>query len=362
MMDIGCLFPGVQFCKSNYKGVKKLYDLSDTGGRSDRLFRLIEWLSGIRYGATVTQIAQAMDKSEKTVRRDLKVIDDNIGIKLIKERGSDRKYRYRIKKESTRFRLPPLNTYEVLSLYFTRGFSHFRDIPFIQNHLTSLFRKISDIKAGAGNEFLGRVSNLFIMPRELGGRVLIDWNNVDFLEKLISSALYFNVCEINYHTMDGEKIFRVGVLHFFNYRDALYILGKNIDDSRATNEVVYINLALHRIDSVKVKDNETFEYPADFNAEKFFDSDIFCFDEDKEIIKLKFAPHTRQYITEREWFPDQEVDILQDGSVVLSFESDTNMILKGWIRGFGPDVEVLEPGDLRNQMLSDLKQCIRQYE
>jgi signal transduction histidine kinase len=162
------------------------------------------------------------------------------------------------------------------------------------------------------------------------------------------------MCEIIYQTDREEKRFRVGVLHFFNYRDAVYILGKNIDKSVEEDKVVYINLAMHRIKDAKVIKDETFQYPDDFDAKSFFDSDIFCFDEDKETIKLKFVPGVRDYIMEREWFPNQEVEQLTDGSVILTFESDVNMILTGWIRGFGPDVEVLEPKELRQQMIENL--------
>lgn len=329
--------------------------------RSDRLFKMVDWLSDIRYGKTVQQIAEAMDTSVKTIRRDLNAIDKNMGIQLIRERGPDRKFRYRIKKESTRFRFPSLNTYEILSLYFIRGFSHFRDIPFVQKNLSGVFSKINDTKAVSGNEFLTRISNLFIMPRELGGRVLVNWHNMNFLESLISSALYFSVCEIVYESGAGEKKFRVGVLHFFNYRDAVYILGMNMDKSEEEGDVVYINLAMHRIKDAKVIKNETFEYPDDFDAETFFDSDIFCFDENKQTIRLKFVPHSRDYILEREWFPNQEVEQLNDGSVILTFESDVNMILTGWIRGFGPDVEVLEPEELRQQMIKDLQNNLEKY-
>ena len=336
-------------------------DFDEAKGKYDRLFKIIDWLSGMRYGATVEQISEAMHKSVKTIRRDLKDIELTPDINLIKERGQDRKYRYRIKKESTRFRFPSLNTYEILALYFIRGFSHFKDIPFIQENLRDIFRKIHDSKTESGNDLLNRVSNLFIMPRELGGRVLINWNNMGFLKDLISSALEFNVCEVIYQTEVGEKKFQVGVLHFFNYRDAVYILGKNIEKSEKEDDVVYINLAMHRIKDVKVLEDEKFEYPDDFDAKKFFDSDIFCFDEDKEIIKLKFAPHAKNYITERGWFPQQKVNELKDGSVTLTFESDINMIITGWIRGFGPDVEVLEPEELRQQMIQDLKNSLKQY-
>jgi len=53
--------------------------------------------------------------------------------------------------------------------------------------------------------------------------------------------------------------------------------------------------------------------------------------------------------------------LLPDGSVVVSFESDSNMILIGWIRGFSSDVEVLEPSELREIVIKDLEQNLSQY-
>ncbi len=332
--------------------------------RYDRLFTMMEWLSNLRYGVTIEEIADGTGKSEKTVRRDLEAIEKTLRIKLIKEIGNDRKYRYRMEKQATRFRPLMLSTYEILALYFVRGFAHFKDIPFVQKNLAEVFNKISlsatESQAKTKNDFLERVSNLFILPRELGGRLYNQDNNMEFLEKLINAALDFKVCDVT-HGEKGKK-FRIGPLHFFNYRDAMYILGKNIEASVQSDKDTYINLALHRIKDVQVVESEDFDYPSDFDAEKFFESDIFCFNEDKELIKLKFAPHMRDYILEREWYPNQKVKKHKDGSVTLIFESDLNMILLGWIRGFGPDVEVLKPDELRETIIGDLKESLKQYK
>jgi predicted DNA-binding transcriptional regulator YafY len=325
---------------------------------------MMEWLSNLRYGLTIEEIAEGTGKSEKTVRRDFEAIEKTLRIKLIKEMGNDRKYRYRMEKQATKFRPLLFSTYEILALYFVRGFAHFKDIPFVQKNLAEVFNKISlsaaESQVKTKNDFLERVSNLFILPRELGGRLYNQENNMEFLEKLINAALDYKVCDVT-HGEKGKK-FKIGPLHFFNYRDAMYILGRNMEASSRKDKDIFINLALHRIKDVKVIKDEYFEYPSDFDAEKFFESDIFCFNEDKEVIKLKFAPYMRDYILEREWYPNQKVQKHKDGSVTLIFESDLNMILIGWIRGFGPDVEVLEPVELREMIIGDLKENLKQYK
>lgn len=342
-----------------------MIDIPEPIKRYDRFYYLVEYLSNLKFGVTVEEIAKAVGKSEKTVRRDLEAIEGILGIELVKERGEDKKYRYRIEKQATKLRPLLLSTYEVLALYFVRGFSHFKDVPLVQKNLAEVFRKISvstkESESRAGNDFFKRVSNLFILPRELGGRVYYEKSGMDFLEKLIDAALDYKVCEITYEVWETVKKCTIGILHFFNYRDTMYLLCKNIKLSKLHKEDKYINLALHRVKEVIVLDGEYFEYPSDFDAKKFFDSDIFCFEEDKQKIKLKFPSHTSEYVLEREWYPNQKVELLDDGSVVISLESDLNMILIGWIRGFGADVEVLEPVELREMIIKDLDQNLRQY-
>lgn len=234
----------------------------------------------------------------------------------------------------------------------------------MQKNLTEVFRKIdvSAKRAGTstGSDFFKRVSNLFISPRELGGKVYIKKGKPDSLEKLIEAALDYKVCKLTYGIGENEKEYRIGPLHFFNYRDAMYILSKNITLSQYRSEDIITTLALHRVKDVKVLD-EYFEYPPDFDAERYFETGLFNFEGEKHTIRLKFPTYAREYILEREWYPNQTEELPEDGSVIISFESDLNLILIGWIRGFGSDVEVLEPSELRETIIKDIERNLEQY-
>lgn len=329
----------------------------------DRIISIITLLSGNRYGLTIEEIAERMNRDERTIRRDLKEIENYFDTTIKRERGFDRKYRYTIDSKSVFFKPILFKVPEIIALYFIRGFAHFGDIPFIQSKLDSVFEKIhsqADEKSNPQEDPFKRVSDLFISPRALSGRVSTEQMKTELLEKLINSALEYRVCSVTYTKDDNEREHRIGVLHFFNYRDALYLLARNIEKSQEMNRLIYINLALHRIINVEELD-ESFEYPDDFDASEFFKSDIFCFDEDKVNIKLRFPPHLSDYMLRRNWFPDQNSVKQADGSLIMEFESDVNMILKGWIRGFGPDVEVLEPESLRDEMINDLRENLKLY-
>lgn len=242
----------------------------------------------------------------------------------------------------------------MLSLYFIRGFAHFKDIPFIQNNLTEVFRKIKvltgESKPGERINFFKRLSSLFVLPRELGGKVYIEKSRLNFLEKLIEAALDYRVCELTHGIGKNEKRYKFGPLHFFNYRDAIYILSKNM------------TMAFHRVKDIKVLENEYFEYPSGFDVDRYFEKGLFNFEEEKHTIKLRFLPNIREYILEREWYPNQKQELMKDGSVILSFKSDLNMILIGWIRGFGSEVSVLEPRELRQYTIKDLRKNLKGYK
>ena len=331
----------------------------------DGIYYLIEYLSYLDHGATIDGIVSELERSEKTIRRYLEYIDNIIiGVDLIKERGPDRKYRYRIEKQAAPFRPLVFNSYEVMSLFFIRGFAHFKDINFIQENLLNVFSKFKlsakETSLRTGNNFQERISNLFILPRELGGKVYNDNKKPEILELIIKSALEHKQCEITYGSGKDIKRFTIAPLHMFNYRDALYLMSINIKLSKYRKKTKLINMALHRINDIKVLD-DTFKYPDDLDVDKHFKSKSFNFEDDIHDIVLKFSSEIQNYILDREWYPNQKVKTESNGSTILKFKSDLNLILLGWIRGFGSYVEVLEPMDLRESIIKDLKNNLKQY-
>ena len=341
-----------------------MHYLEDTLGKFDRIYYLIEYLANLNTGLTVEDMAEETGKNVKTIRRDLESIKAIFGLDLIKERGLDRKFRYRIEKRAVPFRPLVLNIYEIISLYFIRGFAHFKDVSLVHKNINELFKKIKlesvEAKKRSGNNFHERVCNLFILPKELGGKVYNEEVKIDFLQKLIEAAIDLKICEITYGSGESNNKYKIAPLHFFNYRDAVYLLTKNIELSNNYSKNIFTNMALHRVKNVNVL-NEHFEYPKDLDLKKHFKSGSFNFADEVHRVTLKFPPKIKDYILERDWYPNQKMDLQKDGSVIMTFESDLNMITVGWIRGFGSDVEVMEPKELRDNIVKDLKENLRQY-
>lgn len=338
--------------------------LEETLGKFDRIYYLIEYLANLHEGLTVEDIAEETGKSSKTVRRDLESINAIFGLDLVRQRGPDKKYRYRIEKQAVPFRPLVLDLYEVVSLYFIRGFSHFKDVGLLHKNVNRIFGKIklnaTESRKRSGNNFHERVCNLFILPKELGGKNYNNEIGMDFLEKLIEAAVDYKMCNITYRKGEINNKYKIAPLHLFNYRDALYLLAHNIDLSSKGSSNIYTNFALHRLKDVEILD-EYFDYPSNFDIKKHFKSGAFNFADEVYNVVLEFPTHMKDYILERDWYPNQQIEVQKDGSVIMTFQSDLNMIDLGWIRGFGSDVKVLGPEELIKLIKKDLKHNLKQY-
>lgn len=79
-------------------------------------------------------------------------------------------------------------------------------------------------------------------------------------------------------------------------------------------------------------------------------------------VRLRFSISVAQRVKETIWHPTQQIDDLPDGCVEWSVLIAGIQELVPWIRGWGPDVEVLEPPDLRAQIADDMRRAAVLYK
>lgn len=78
--------------------------------------------------------------------------------------------------------------------------------------------------------------------------------------------------------------------------------------------------------------------------------------------KLKFTPEQARWVEAETWHPEQKAWVLEDGSYLLEVPySDARELILEILR-FGPDVEVLKPPGLREEVKSRLKKASSQYD
>lgn len=79
-------------------------------------------------------------------------------------------------------------------------------------------------------------------------------------------------------------------------------------------------------------------------------------------VRLRFTPAAGTFIRERIWHPSQHLNPLPDGSVEFQVEVADAREMRPWIRSWGAEVEVIEPLELRADLIEETRQLARRYD
>ncbi len=80
-------------------------------------------------------------------------------------------------------------------------------------------------------------------------------------------------------------------------------------------------------------------------------------------MRLKFPPgRITRRVKENQWHNSQQLEDTADGGCILQVEIGQAWEMKPFIRGWGPDCEVLEPQWLREQIAEELRRAAEVYK
>ena len=98
-----------------------------------------------------------------------------------------------------------------------------------------------------------------------------------------------------------------------------------------------------------------FSRPADFDLHKHLAKSFGVFHGDSDVhVKVRFSPTVARYVQESKWHASQELTKQKDGSVVAEFDLDHTEEIKRWILSFGRHATVLEPEQLRTEIIEEV--------
>lgn len=118
-----------------------------------------------------------------------------------------------------------------------------------------------------------------------------------------------------------------------------------------------------RIKRIKVT-NEIYMKPVTFSLNEYFDKNIGKPNLEQINIKIKFSNNSNvsDFIKNNIWYDNQEIEETEDGHIVLKFSTPDFGDVKSWIMGFGAEAEVIEPQNLRDQILNDIEILLKIYK
>ncbi len=118
---------------------------------------------------------------------------------------------------------------------------------------------------------------------------------------------------------------------------------------------------VERIEDIQILD-DTYFIPPDFDAIDYLSSSWgIVVDGEVETIRLKFSPQIARIIAETVWHPSQMQAPQDDGALIMTLKVTNAIDLRAWILGWGEEVEILEPEELRKSVVKIAKTLLGVY-
>lgn len=181
----------------------------------------------------------------------------------------------------------------------------------------------------------------------------------DILEGLTKALLYRRKCRIAYGRSGAEIGTRVLMPHLLvNIESQWYLFAK----SRAADPLDQLLVA--RIRRLEVLE-ETFRMPASFKADDVlynsFGRYVHGREERLKTAVILFDDDLRDYVEGNIWHPEQRTSTEPDGQVRLELPYVNHDDLYFWVMGFGEGAEVVEPAELRRDVVAGIEKMRARY-
>ncbi|MFO7972328.1 MAG: transcriptional regulator [Desulfobacterales bacterium] len=323
--------------------------------RGDQLARqwmIFQTLASSRYGKSVSDLSRDLSCSSRTVYRDLEALQV-AGFPIYDEKNNGKKVWCLL--ETARNPIPiPFNLPELTALYFGRDVLKVLKDTVFYDSLESLYKKIHTTVPSTLKKHLSQIEGRLraaSKPFKAYGKCR------QIIEQINDAVTEKRVVEINYYTMSRKRWNRRRVdpymIWFFD--NSLYLIG--YCEWRKDIRI----FAIDRIKTLQPTDEE-FRLPVDFDISDFMRHSFGVFHGKPEKIQIHFTADVAGYITEKTWHASQQIQELDDGSILFTVEVPETEEIKSWIMRWGTKACVLEPATLRQEIQSEAVGMVAIYE
>jgi len=165
---------------------------------------------------------------------------------------------------------------------------------------------------------------------------------------------------IIYHSLRGNREKEWVVEPYFIEMTGVGYSTYIIGHAESADRVGMTTFKLSRIKEIELLE-ENFEIPPELNLEKLLGSSWGIIWGEGTEVKLRFSPAVSRRVKESVWHPSQVIEDLPDGGCLWTATVGNTLEMTPWIRGWGPDAEVLEPESLRIEFVEYARQLHHTY-
>jgi predicted DNA-binding transcriptional regulator YafY len=317
-----------------------------------RQWRLLQTLCARRNGIAIGELAREFGVTPKTIRRNLDQLKF-VGFPIEETTGERGRKTWRL---PDRGRVPPMafSYDEAVVLYLAWPLFE----PLAGTHLWEAAhraqRKIRATLNEQGVKHLERLLQAFHYTKPGHNDYSRKSEMIDSLTLAIEDR---KVISLTYRSVQAAEA-AVRDVHPYNlvhHKGALYLFGLAVDHEEIRNYKV------DRIEAVE-QSNQTFQRPADFEIESYLADSFGIYSGDDDVtIVIKFLPPASRYACESKWHANGTITQCADGSAIARLRLSTTVEIKSWVLSFGASAVVLEPAELRAEILDDLERMREAY-
>lgn len=296
-----------------------------------------------------SSLAEEWEVSPKTIQRDLDYMRYQLDAPLqylAKKRG----YYY----TEEQYQLPAIEIREsdLFGVYLAEKLLvQYEGTP-IYDSLCSVFEKIEDSLPDKVSMDSTREQEKFTVIPPFSTTI-----DAAVWETMINCLRKSRQVRIQYKTPGKEPESRIiDPYHAVRFEGDWYVMGHcHLRDEIRT-------FSLSRIIKAK-KTGNSFQIPENFDFQKLSGSHFGVHWGNGEIeVKIRFKMRVADYVRERVWHVNQELEDCRNGDIILSLTVNHLLELKRWVLSWGNDAQVLSPDTFIQDIKQTLLNAAREYE
>jgi proteasome accessory factor B len=310
-----------------------------------RQWRLLHALESSRHGAAIDALADELEVTTRTIRRDLAALQE-AGFALFDERDESGRVRWRIDGRVLHGMESGFTLSELCALYLSRNLLEaVAGTPF-QRDLTNAFSRIEKLLSPRMRQFLDRLPS--VLAAKPGPRARGAESSPDVVSRLLEATLHFRVATMRYHSVSSgrSKDYEVHPYRLAFANGGLYLLAY-VPEYAAVR-----TFAVERIAAVSLE-KQTFT-PKQPIGDDVFANSLGVNTGPPERVEIEFDAPVAPYVGARVWHASQQVVEERDGRLKLTMNVCHDWALRSWILSWGPFARVLSPAPLAGEIKADL--------
>ncbi len=317
-----------------------------------RQWKVLHALESSRHGATIDALADDLDVTTRTIRRDLAALQE-AGFPLFDDRDEDGHAHWRLDGHALKGIETGFTLAELCALYLSRNMLEaVAGTPF-QRDLTLAFTRLEKMLSPRMRQFLDRLPKVLVAkpgPRARGAG-----SSPDTVARLLEATLHYRVANMKYHSVSSGRM-KDYVIHPYRLAFAqggLYLLAyvPEYSDIRT--------FAIDRVASVSL-DKQTFT-PSGAIPDDVFGNSLGVNTGPPSRVDIAFDARVAPYVRARVWHPSQSLRESDEGGLVLTLDVCHDNALRSWILSWGASARVLSPPSLAAEIRADLTNAAGQY-